>query len=663
MEPKLISNQVYEAIQVPTLEEDMPSKSTILYANRYAGVQEVEMTDPELVDLINSSIGMAGSNVLVQLKQKMEKFRNGPWYIDSRDGVVYIHNRKLNQESVTNYIYQQENGELLSASFNMIEVFKPFAGIKSMFDAVSKTVHAISCQIADVQIGQQRAFQDLETWKRKQEFYRKYPDQPASLVEALWDQQERLAASVREYKAEMDRKTDIGASERQKYDAKSPEQRKADSRARANKSLARSDKRGLATEALRDNPNYNVWLLMCKQHGSGSKQASDAWKEVVEYAKGQYVDTKSPNDGVWDYYTTSIAIGVTVSSSTKPTSATWDQNAKGTNAINSWKVSHPGFQVTQVMGIVWKKGKRDTTADYFDPGFMGPPTRYFWHAYVNFKYFGLGTKRAVVRADKLLGDVFPRYSTPNLGATLQNAAGNVGRGKKEKRLQAELRVVGNPTLESMQQIGVYNVGKKYSGPWYIKSVDHSFEFGQGYICEIQLSKQVPKPGAGGSKSSVDTTGFQDNSEGPSVRKSTITSTSGKKGGKTSTGSQRSVSNRGGVTTKKSDGSIVTGSWNAATMELVSEEMSRASTTTEAERILEKHARAIVANDKRNKAQGTNTPYAKFGRTNSKGSVSITRVEPTKDTELDPTPISISGDTYNDIWVLTNQKREKKKKKK
>ena len=135
MEPKLISNQVYEAIQVPTLEEDMPSKSTILYANRYAGVQEVEMTDPELVDLINSSIGMAGSNVLVQLKQKMEKFRNGPWYIDSMDGVVYIHNRKLNQESVTNYIYQQENGELLSVSFNMVEVFKPFAGIKSMFDS------------------------------------------------------------------------------------------------------------------------------------------------------------------------------------------------------------------------------------------------------------------------------------------------------------------------------------------------------------------------------------------------------------------------------------------------------------------------------------------------------------------------------------------------
>ena len=39
-----------------------------------------------------------GKNVLVQLEQKMKGYTNGPWYVDSRDGVIYIHNRKYHEE-------------------------------------------------------------------------------------------------------------------------------------------------------------------------------------------------------------------------------------------------------------------------------------------------------------------------------------------------------------------------------------------------------------------------------------------------------------------------------------------------------------------------------------------------------------------------------------
>lgn len=650
MEPKLISNQVYEAIQVPTLEEDMPSKSTILYANRYAGVQEVEMTDPELVDLINSSIGMAGSNVLVQLKQKMEKFRNGPWYIDSRDGVVYIHNRKLNQESVTNYIYQQENGELLSASFNMIEVFKPFAGVSSFINSLTKAVDSVTTQLADYQVQLQKQVDDLRF--RHVEPLDSIPDYRARANEQYgpqmeWESKRRAAAWE-------------GRKQKRQYDAKDPATIKAESQARAEQSYARANKRGMAQKYLTDmNPCYNNYRLMCEQYGTSSNQAKRAWQEVENYAKNQTVEL-APNEGVWDYYNATIAVGQSVTSPSQP--ATEPSSSLVQKAIEAWKNSHPGFQVVQTLGTSWKKGKKEYFfSDYHTDDYS---TGYKWSAFVTFKYFGVGTKKAVVRADRLLRDTHPRYSTPNLGATLQNAAGNVGRGKKEKRLQAELRVVGNPTLESMQQIGIYNVGKKYSGPWYIKSVDHSFEFGQGYICDIELSKQVPKPGSSGETTSVDSKEYTKDNGTPTVKKSTVTSTSGKKGGKGSTGGQRSKANTPSVTTR--DGSIVISQWDAATMEVVSSEMATARSDAEAQKILDRHARQYVANDKRNKAKGTNTPYAKFGSTkrNKDGTYS-TKVTVNQDAKVDakdPTPITITGTAYNDIWVMTNQKREQRKKK-
>lgn len=54
----------------------------------------------------------------------MKGYANGPWYIDSRDGVIYIHNRKFQEEPEYNYIYQSENGEVLRVSFATQKVTK-----------------------------------------------------------------------------------------------------------------------------------------------------------------------------------------------------------------------------------------------------------------------------------------------------------------------------------------------------------------------------------------------------------------------------------------------------------------------------------------------------------------------------------------------------------
>ena len=104
MEQQIISNKVYESLQVPT-ENTRTTTGKVLYANKYSGVAEVAMPE-DLKALIDSDFGLVGKNILVQLEQKMKGYTNGPWYVDSRDGVIYIHNRKFNEEPVCTYTYQ-----------------------------------------------------------------------------------------------------------------------------------------------------------------------------------------------------------------------------------------------------------------------------------------------------------------------------------------------------------------------------------------------------------------------------------------------------------------------------------------------------------------------------------------------------------------------------
>ena len=129
MAKQVISNKVYESLQVPT-EQSRNTVGKILYSNSFSGVAQVPMP-ADLKALIDSDLGLIGNNILVQLEQKMKGYPNGPWYIDSRDGVIYIHNRKFTQEPEYNYIYQSENGEVLKVSFNMQNVKKRVKAILS----------------------------------------------------------------------------------------------------------------------------------------------------------------------------------------------------------------------------------------------------------------------------------------------------------------------------------------------------------------------------------------------------------------------------------------------------------------------------------------------------------------------------------------------------
>lgn len=56
------------------------------------------------------------------------------------------------------------------------------------------------------------------------------------------------------------------------------------------------------------------------------------------------------------------------------------------------------------------------------------------------------------------------------------------------QIKANARFVGNPSMESSQNIEIHNVSNRYSGIWYSKEVTHSFDSG-GYFTEVVFNKK------------------------------------------------------------------------------------------------------------------------------------------------------------------------------
>lgn len=91
---------------------------------------------------------------------------------------------------------------------------------------------------------------------------------------------------------------------------------------------------------------------------------------------------------------------------------------------------------------------------------------------------------------KLYHNLFSRYGGADKYAWAANANANGGLKQTEKRLVCQLQVVGRPMLATSQIINLENVGKRWSGLWYIKQCTHSMDAGQGYITNMELVKII-----------------------------------------------------------------------------------------------------------------------------------------------------------------------------
>lgn len=109
----LVSNPVFLSPQMAA-QEGAETTSQILYANKFSGLPEVQMQG-ELLDLFQTKeLNLTDTNFRHQLQHILEEYdsANGPWYIDGKNGILHIHNRKIAPSAFV-YRYQDENGEVL----------------------------------------------------------------------------------------------------------------------------------------------------------------------------------------------------------------------------------------------------------------------------------------------------------------------------------------------------------------------------------------------------------------------------------------------------------------------------------------------------------------------------------------------------------------------
>lgn len=490
MEQQIISNKVYESLQVPT-ENTRTTTGKVLYANKYSGVAEVAMPE-DLKALIDSDFGLVGKNVLVQLEQKMKGYTNGPWYVDSRDGVIYIHNRKFHEEPVCTYTYQGENGEVLRVSFATQKITKRVKAVLApSLDPDSKDLSVLSTNINEPEdkpplalrppVAQIDNLMVSNITGNGFEDYRSHPTTPTEVMDA-WDTQLQYnMEKAAEYKKRVEEYEAVGpvgayeAGKQRKLDEMSTEEVRAiinqaanelpDDKKNALKQVLRNSKNGKELEAnLKKLLEYERYLF----------EDEDGMEFMVE----EYVD---PLDYDPEGYTSKQA-GAGIASGINFQAGILPASKRGFEALKK----DPYTEVLSDMEV-------DTTKGY-GQGRYGKKVKVRHMKRVNL----------MVPLYKLYHNLFSRYGGADKYAWAANANANGGLKQTEERLVGQLQVVGRPMLATSQIIRIDNVGKRWSGLWYIKQCTHSMDAGQGYITNMELVKNDSKSGSVTSKTDLST---------------------------------------------------------------------------------------------------------------------------------------------------------------
>lgn len=457
MAKQIISNKVYESLQVPT-EQSRTTTGKILYANRFSGVAQVAMPS-DLKSLIDSDLGLIGNNILVQLEQKMKGYANGPWYIDSRDGVIYIHNRKFQEEPEYNYIYQSENGEVLRVSFATQRVTKRVkAQLTQALDPEDKGLIVGSTDITEPE-------------KEKEEVTLLKP-----FVAQKYNSAMKEYGSQKPYVA-------YNAGKQEALDNLSTEQYREAINTAVNN--LPNDKKMVIQQILKNSKNGKELESNLRQLLENERYLFTG-EYKMEYLAEEWVDPREydPEGGT----ITHMVDIRTFSSNPYEKQMIDNQSQRGISAMekNPYIIVYP-----------------DTyKVEYSGDGVTTPTMTRKVKAKVKIRR--MKKVPFLVPIYKLYHNLFSRYGGADKVTWAMNANANGGLKISERKLVCQMTVVGRPSLQSSQIISLENVGKRWSGFWYIKSVQHSMDAGQGYLCTLDLVKNNARDGQTTSKTQLST---------------------------------------------------------------------------------------------------------------------------------------------------------------
>lgn len=488
MNTNIISNPVYQSIQVGEGYES--TTGTILYANKYSGVSPVDMPD-DIKSILDSNLGSVGTNPIIQLKNKLAALPNGPWYIDCRNGILYIHNKKFKEDSVHSYVYQSENGEVLSLTFETQRRTKSLGhSTGGGIDPFSKDIVGVNSNVKSSTPG---------PGVKKEEY-------------------KPLASRVKVIAAiDKTRVNDTHVTNRIQVEAIAKQRTKALQKKKANQK-ATTDK------AYKNYKNgYTVNRQFTDQLKGSSNARKDKWAQKL-YSKlsaNNRVDLSSYVAEEWKkthnrsavlklvreyfgYGKHTIFAKVWKEQWVDPTTYTGNNTFRGTP--KPWTAFNSGYSDRkEVRESVGRMG-RDPQIKVLSNVDILKDSQYGGHYRI--KVFRLANVKGVVESAQIVTDWLIRLSNPGYSSTgrittrggtggfggsyIPSLTGNTGRTVTEKKLVVTMRVIGRPSLESSQIIHIGNVGEKWSGDYYIKTCSHNMSPDMGYTCTLELTKNGEK---------------------------------------------------------------------------------------------------------------------------------------------------------------------------
>lgn len=491
MNTTIISNPVFQSIQYGEGYES--HTGTILYANKYAGVSQVYMPD-DIKKILDSDIGSVGTNPIIQLKNKLAALPNGPWYIDCRNGILYIHNKKFNEDSVHNYIYQSENGEVLSLTFETQRRTKSLGhSIGGGIDPFSKDIVGVNSNVKSSTPG------------------------PGAKKE----EHKPLASRVKVISAiDKTRVNDTQVTNRIQVEAIARQRTKALQRKKANQKVT-TDK------AYKNYKNgYTVNRQFTDQLKGSSNARKDKWAQNIysklrannrvdlsSYVAEEWKKTHNRNAVLklvreyFGYGKHVIFAKVWKEQWVDPTTYTGNNTFRGTP--KPWTAFDGGYSNGKEVGGYVDRMRHDPQIKILSHVGILKDTQYGGHYRI--KVFRLANTKGLVESAQIVTDWLIRLSNPGYSSTgrttirggtggaggaggsyIPSLTGNTGRTVTEKKLVVTMRVIGRPSLESSQIIHIGNVGEKWSGDYYIKTCSHDMSPDMGYTCTLELTKNGEK---------------------------------------------------------------------------------------------------------------------------------------------------------------------------
>ena len=485
MNTTIISNPVFQSIQSGEGYES--HTGTILYANKYSGVSPVDMPG-DIKKILDSDIGSVGTNPIIQLKNKLAALPNGPWYIDCRNGILYIHNKKFKEDSVHNYIYQSENGEVLSLTFETQRRTKSLGhSIGGGIDPFSKDIVGVNSNVKSSTPG---------PGANKEEY-------------------KPLASRVKVISAiDKTRVNDTQVTNRIQVEAIARQRTKALQRKKANQKVT-TDK------AYKNYKNgYTVNRQFTDQLKGSSNARKDKWAQKLysklsannrvdlsSYVAEEWKKTHNRNAVLklvrkyFGYGKHVIFAKVWKEQWVDPTTYTGNNTFRGTP--KPWNAFDGGYYTRKEVRESVGRMSQDPQIKILSNVDILKDTKYGGHYRI--KVFRLANTKGVVESAQIVTDWLIRLSNPGYSSTgrttisggaggsyIPSLTGNTGRTVTEKKLVVTMRVIGRPSLESSQIIHIGNVGEKWSGDYYIKTCSHNMSPDMGYTCTLELTKNGEK---------------------------------------------------------------------------------------------------------------------------------------------------------------------------